>query len=515
MRKINRRAFNVGVTSSTILGSSLFQNQAYCGLVPSADFEPDIEFDLVAQKTKTQVWKGEKTDVFKYVGEVTSGRKESVKNLPSYLGPTLDFNRGEKVRIRFKNELDEPSIVHWHGLIVPEPADGHPQLSIKPNQEYVYEFEVNNRAGTYWYHPHPHGRTGYQVYYGLGGVFIVRDPSEKSINLPSGTDEHILVIQDRRANRKNQFEYVSAPSDSMMGFLGNEILINGESDKSIKVDRKPNRIRLLNLSNSRVYKFAWSDDSPMNVIGTDGGLLAGDEGPVKKPFIVLGPAERVEIWEDFSSKKANSEVKLISQEFQFKVGMGMGRNRFWSKLGDRNGRGMMRMMRGPGEKLEIATFKISDSKPQKGQLPKLPGKKPKATVADKEYKTSLGFRAMQGFLNGKQWVMDNMAHVDANEIIPLNKTIDWVFDNATEPGMLMPHPMHLHGVQFRIVERKGDGADDLAKGVVDSGLKDTVMVFAGDEVKIQFKPTVPGLFVYHCHNLEHEDRGMMRNFLVK
>lgn len=111
--------------------------------------------------------------------------------------------------------------------------------------------------------------------------------------------------------------------------------------------------------------------------------------------------------------------------------------------------------------------------------------------------------------------MDDMTHTSPDEILQQNESVLWTFDNATEMGMQMAHPMHLHGVQFRIVERKGPEPADLSQGVLDVGEKDTVMVFAGQTVTIQATPTVSGLFVYHCHNLEHEDGGMMRNFRVE
>ena len=478
----------------------------------ASGFRPDIEIKLVAERGEAAIWNGKKTPVLQFRGEVLHGRKDALRESGGYLGPTLDFVRGEQVRIRFENKLDEPTIVHWHGMIVPEAADGHPQLAIKPGESYTYEFKVINRAGTYWYHPHPHGRTGFQVYHGLGGALIVRAPAEKPIGLPAGADEHLLVIQDRRADDENRFQYVAKMSnrmmmDRMMGILGDRVLVNGQAYKTIKVARRPNRLRLLNLSNARLYKLAWSDGLPMHVIGTDGGLLSGEEGPRKVPFVVLGPAERVEVWKDFSTHKAGSEVKLISEEYSLLMGMGMGGNRRMMKMGPDNGGGL-------GEKLTIAKFQINDDAATPGELPKLPGQKPKLAKVTREIKTTLSFRMMRGFLNGKQWDMKDMTHVGPDETLKLNESVIWTFDNSSAPGMLMPHPIHLHGVQFRILERNGGGGDDLVKGVLDTGDNDTVMVFAGDVVKIQVTPTVPGLFVYHCHNLEHEDAGMMRNFRV-
>jgi FtsP/CotA-like multicopper oxidase with cupredoxin domain len=497
------------------LGTALMP---HLGLGANGPFQPDVEIELVAEQGEESIWDGPKTAVMRFRGRVLRGREDALRDSGSFLGPTLDFVRGEKVRIQFTNRLSEPTIVHWHGMIVPEAADGHPRLAIKPGEKYVYEFTVVNRAGTYWYHPHPHGRTGFQVYHGLGGVLIVRDPLENSIGLPPRTDEHVLAIQDRRVDGDHQFQYASQMMDHMMGILGDRILVNGKANRTLTVSRRPNRLRLLNLSNARLYKLAWADGAPMHIIGTDGGLLNASEGPRKVPFVVLGPAERVELWEDFSSRDSLQEVKLLSEEFTLKVSMGMGAGPGMGPgRGMGRGRGpggMMGMMRGPGEKLEIATFRVADQPPEKGAQPQLLQEKTQQEDARRHVTTRIGFRMMRGFLNGRQWDMKDMSHTDRNERLRLNQLVDWTFDNVTEPGMSMPHPMHLHGVQFRILERKGTGAGDLAPGVIDVGVKDTVMVFSGDTLKIQFTPTVAGLFVYHCHNLEHEDTGMMRNFRV-
>lgn len=519
---LSRRTVLGSAASTLISLNSLVAQSQSRSSKRAARFEPDVELKLVAEQSEAAIWGGRKTRVMQFRGEVLAGRETAMRDSGSFLGPTLDLLRGERVRIRFENHLNEPTIVHWHGMIVPEAADGHPRLAVKPGANYTYEFTVENRAGTYWYHPHPHGRTGFQVYHGLGGALIVRDPEEDSIELPAGDNEHVLVIQDRRADENNQLQYVSHMMDRMSGVLGDRVLINGQPNFSPTVSRGPSRLRLLNLSNARLYKLAWSDGSPMHVIGTDGGLLSGEEGPRKVPFVVLGPAERIELWEDFSTRSGGSEATLISQEFSLPMGMGMGPGRRMMMrpgMGPGRGRGpgmgMMGMMSGPGQKLTIAKFRVADEEASKGTLPTLPGRKPQLPRASKQVLTKLGFRMMRGFLNGKQWDMRNMSSTDRNEILKRNEPVIWTFDNNSEPGMLMPHPMHLHGVQFRVLERKGTGAGELAKGVIDAGDKDTVMVFAGDVVKIQVTPTVEGLFVYHCHNLEHEDAGMMRNFRVR
>lgn len=130
--------------------------------------------------------------------------------------------------------------------------------------------------------------------------------------------------------------------------------------------------------------------------------------------------------------------------------------------------------------------------------------------------TRLAFRHMRGFLNGREFEMEAVAN---DERVPRNEPLLWTFEHDGSGGMnmLMPHPMHVHGVRFRIVERKrgADAPADVADGLIDQGYKDSVLVFPGERVNLLLAATEPGLFMYHCHNLEHEDAGMMRNFLVE
>lgn len=145
---------------------------------------PDVAISLVAAPDRVSIWPGSETRVLRFAAEVLKGRPDAVRPSPSYLGPTLELRRGERVRIEFINRTGEPSIVHWHGMIVPDKADGHPRFAVKTGASYTYEFTVRNPAGTYLYHPHPHGRTGRQIYFGLAGLLIVRDDEERGAGVP-------------------------------------------------------------------------------------------------------------------------------------------------------------------------------------------------------------------------------------------------------------------------------------------------------------------------------------------
>jgi FtsP/CotA-like multicopper oxidase with cupredoxin domain len=184
----------------------------------AAVFAPDVEITLTAGTGSTQILPGAATTTWGYKGEVVGGNPGAVQPIPdSYLGPILRLRKGQKVRINFKNELDEETIIHWHGLITPPGMDGHPQDDIGPGETYVYEFEVKNRAGTYWFHPHPHERTAYQAYMGLAGLLLVSDEEEAALALPAGAYDVPVVIQDRTFDADNQLVY---PTSKMQGMAG-------------------------------------------------------------------------------------------------------------------------------------------------------------------------------------------------------------------------------------------------------------------------------------------------------
>ncbi len=261
---------------------------------PSAAFTPDLDITLRAAPAEVQILPGAKTTAWTYQAQVNAGDPAAVQAIPgSYLGPIIRARTGQKLRVTFENALpdaSQSSIIHWHGLHVPAAADGHTSAVVAPGQRYVYEFTVTNRAGSYWFHPHPHGVIARQVIMGMAGLFLVGDDEERAAGLPTGDQDLPVVIQDRTFDGQNQFVYAPDMMSQMMGFLGERILVNGTPDLTLDLSTRAYRLRLLNGSNSRIYKLAWSDQMPLTVIGTDGGLL---EAPVTRPFVMLSPGERV------------------------------------------------------------------------------------------------------------------------------------------------------------------------------------------------------------------------------
>jgi len=498
-------------TLGLIAGSSfpLFSPSAY-GLDQEASlntaktgFKPDLDLTLVPQVDEAAILPGGPTRVWRYRAIVNQGDSNSVVEIPeSYLGPIIKVRRGENIRIRFKNDMPEKSIIHWHGLHVPAIMDGHPRYAVAPGQSFLYEFTVTNRAGTYWYHPHPHGRTGPQVYGGLAGLFLVSGKEELAAGLPENQYDIPLVIQDRTFDVNNQLVYLSRNRMARMtGFLGDRILVNGKPDFTLPVSTTAYRLRLLNGSNSRIYRLAWQDGRPLTIIATDGGLL---EKPVQRRYAFLAPGERIELWVDFSDNSVGYETGLISLPFD----------------GGGTGRGMM-MGSDAGLPLGagFSVFKVKVNLKVNRSF-ELPQKLSEVTPVDLLNTTGLGrprefyltMGHMQWSINGRTFQMEDVAE---NEIVQLGSKEIWEFNN-TGGGMMrmmnMPHPIHLHGKQFRVVGRSGVRHD----GYVDEGWKDTVLLMPGERVKILTEYSdYPGLFLYHCHNLEHEDMGMMRNYFVK
>jgi FtsP/CotA-like multicopper oxidase with cupredoxin domain len=465
--------------------------------------------------------------------------------------------------------------------------------AIDPGETLVYEFVVLNRAGMNIYHPHPHEATAKQVYHGLAGALFVHDEEEAKLELPSGEYEIPIVIQDRLFDEQNQLIYAHNMHDRMVGFYGDRILVNGFPDFKIDVASRAYRLRVLNGSTARIYKLGWDDGTPITVIGVDGGLL---EKPEIKPYVMLAPGERLDVWADFSGRNEGSQLVMRSLPFSGVLPK-MAERMMHGGMG-----GMMHDYRLPvGSEYPIftarVTKKVSDSPKLPSQLSKINWHQISATAnPDKPVPIGIYEGPMAMLLNGRPYAYNDIQDI---ERIKLNTVqLMEIFhahggsgghgkgsasaagehgaenqnggmggmdhkgggmgmmggmkhgDDDQKGGgqgmggmmgmghmgggmgmmdgmggmsmmMAMAHPIHLHGQQFQIVSRSvsADAETDYAtvrEGFIESGLKDTVLVMPGEKVRI-IKPfqDFKGLFMYHCHNLEHEDMGMMRDFLVE
>ncbi len=481
---------------------------------------PDVELELTASPTAISLLPGAPTNMWHYSARLLRGPASTLQTLDgTHLGPVIRVRRGQRVRVRFRNQLPEPSIVHWHGLDVPESADGHPRLAVDAGGEYVYDFTVTNRAGTSWYHPHPHMRTAAQAYQGLAGLFLVSDDGEDALKLPSGAGELLFALQDRRFDANNQLVYPQ-PADgggmgrmgrggmgrggmmqmmeTMNGWLGDRMLVSGRIQPTIDVDRRTYRVRVLNGSNSRFYKLGWSSQQPVVVIGNDGGLFAR---PQTLRSLTLAPGQRADLILDLADRRGGETVQLLSLPFPADaVGhAGMMRNSFAVPQ---------------GAALTLATLRVSAKQGPRYSVPeRLTADTFTASSSAPVRRVPLTFMQMNWFIDGRTF---EMGTVTPAETVDAGSTHIWEFENRPMMGMGMAHPMHMHGKQFRVLSRAGADNNALREGIHDQGWTDTVVVLPGETVRVQVTfSDYPGLFLYHCHILEHEDMGMMRNFRIR
>ncbi len=433
---------------------------------------------LVASVGSQTIWPGATTPVWTLGG--------------SFPGPTIRVGRGAGFSARIENRLSEPTNVHWHGLAAPPEMDGHPSDLIAPGQSRDIAFPIVDRAGTYWYHPHPDGRTARQVYGGMAGFFIVEDDREVTLGLPSGEYDVPLALQDRRTSPDHSLTYAPGPMDLMAGVLGDAVLVNGKPDAVLPVAATLYRLRLLNGSNARVYRLAFADGRSFHVIGTDGGLL---ERPVPVTALDLGPGERVELLVDLARDPVGTSILLRSLAFTVPGGMGGG---------------MMPGMGGGGASqgtaLDVLRLRVERSGPA-ARVPEalVPFERLDTARAEgtQAFVLSMGMMPVAGAftINGRSFDarrIDVRARRGRLEL--------WQVRNASSE----PHPFHVHATSFQVVSRTSGplGAQDL-------GWKDTVLSWPGETVTLAIRfEQYAGLYVLHCHNLEHEDAGMMLNLEV-
>ncbi len=406
----------------------------------------------------------------------------------SLLGPSFRINRGDVMNVLLQNNLSEHTNIHWHGLKIPALMDGHPDQLASAGGTFRYQFTINQRAGLSWYHPHPHEMTGKQVFQGLAGMFIINDTEEAALSLPSGQYELPLVIQDKRIS-SNGITYNPSMEEVMAGYMGESIIVNGIYSPYTEVATRYYRLRILNGSNARVYNLALSNNADLIIIGNDGGLL---KNPVTVKEILVAPGERLDVLVNFSSSTIGTEIYLVSKEF------GNG--------GNAQGKQGFKIMKFKVAVSSAITFTVP------ANLSAITPIAAASAIRTRVFEISNAMEhhgvpmnngmQMRHRINGKLF---DSSRID--ETVAANTNEIWVFDNSNGDE---PHPMHLHGVFFQVLQRSGGRGNLIAS---ENGWKDTVLVMPGETVKVlvPFENNT-GKFVFHCHNLEHEDDGMMLQY---
>jgi suppressor of ftsI/bilirubin oxidase len=444
-----------------------------------------------------------------------------------YVNPTLVLRRGERVRVALANRIDEPTITHWHGLSLDARNDGNGILTIPPGTTYDYDFEVRDRGALYWYHPHPHGTTARQTYGGLFGLIEVEDGDDsalrRSLDLTPGVTEFTLLLQDRRAKAA----YLPTRAEMMHGFLGDELCVNGAPCGYLDVTTRLYRFRILNACNARTLRLALRTAAgasvPFTVIGTDGGLFAAPM-PAEQAFV--SPAERLDVLVDLRDATVGETVTLETLAFDpMHNDMGddvpaaadhaaMG-HASAGAAGHAHPRGGQRAGSAwpEGAPRALLQLRVRRRVRYDRRIPTALSTLGSIDVAGaRERPLRLGFNKGRWRINDRVFVMGETPIEVARDTTEI-----WLLRNYHTS---MPHAMHLHGFHFEVRERETSpdfigalAVDDRGRLPTDLGRRDTVLIWPGESVRVAIDFTMPftgpQVYMFHCHNLEHEDGGMM------
>lgn len=470
-------------------GSSLLLNACHTAedMIGEANWIVEGSFDRLLTQPSTSST-GTLLNARLSTSEILKARtSQTLSYANGLLGPTIRANTGQTVNVSLQNNLSEETNIHWHGLILPENMDGHPKDVTSSGNSIQYALPIIQRAGTYWYHPHPHGLTAKQVFMGLAGMFIVNDEEEAALNLPSGEFEVPLIIQDKRF-QGDQLDYSPTSEEIMSGYLGEQVTVNGIHAPYLNVAATWYRLRILNGSTARVYKLAITGGLKIHVIGSDGGLL---RSPETVSEILIGPGERLDVLVDFSQLSVGKEAYLVSNSFsQYNA---QGRQSF-KLMKFRVDRGSSLQFTLPSGLSDILVLDHTQSvKTRTFDISAMAG-------GEGGHGGEMGRHS----INGRTFVMERV-----DETVRAGTTEIWEFDNMMGDEI---HPMHIHGVQFQVLHRMGGRNEVMAS---EKGWKDTVLLMPGEKVRVIMTfPQYTGVFVFHCHNLEHEDDGMMLNYQI-
>ena len=444
--------------------------------VAAAPVPPVVPVTLRAAEAIVPVWPNMPTTLATYNGV--------------YPSPTFRARLGEIIDVTLDNQLPEGTNIHWHGLTVPADMDGHPMDVVAAGSSFRYTFPVVDRAGTYWYHPHPDMMTGSQVYRGMAGFFLVGDPDEDALGLPAGAYDVPLLLQDRRLTPDRSFLYAPTMDDIASGYLGDVVLVNGVPDAELNVAAAAYRFRLLNGSNARVFRLAFEDRRVFHVIAGDGGLL---DAPSPVSELYLSPGERAEIYVDFSRSAGTPSMRLVSLPFDPQL------PRHHDARHDAPTGGLPM-----GAAMTVLRLSVNGTGPAPALPSALVPLQPmgRATVR-RQFILQMDHPPMHGNLTINGLAYDpNRVDVQSQRGV----TELWQVINGSDH----PHPFHVHATQFQVVHRSNRPIAPHERG-----RKDTVLLWPGDIVHLKVRfDHYPGIYVFHCHNLEHEDAGMMATLEV-
>lgn len=450
----------------------------------SADY-----YEIVQREGTVEMLPGVRTTVWGYNG--------------IFPGPTIESRSGRRTVVRHLNELPVPVVVHLHGGHTPPTSDGYPtdlilptgtgpgqtrsmvddpQASVTTGQR-TYTYPLQQRAAILWYHDHRMDYTGASIWRGLAGFHLIRDPEEDALPLPRGDRELPLMITDRAFTADGSLRYPSidpslattpgVTTGYTAGVLGDVILVNGRPWPLAHVDGARYRMRVLNASNARRYRLALDPPPPggggLVQIGSDGGLL---EHPISHDAIDIAPAERFDVIVDFARYPVGQHVTLVNQF-------------------------------GTGPTAAVMRFQVARAATDDTHIPDrlstIAALDPTAATVTRTMLFQDHGQTMGWTINGAPF---SPGHVNAAPRL-----------GAVEVWRLISdfhHPIHLHLVHFQVLSRGLNGP-----GPYDHGWKDVLDLRPAEEAAIITRfDGDPGRYVFHCHNLEHEDMAMMGNFTL-
>jgi blue copper oxidase len=434
------------------------------------------EIELVMQNGQHEFYAGVQSETMGFNG--------------NYLGPTIRLYKDTDATITFTNNIGEPTTVHGHGLHVPGEIDGGPQSAIPPGESWQITIPVRQEAGMSWYHPHLMGKTAHHVHAGLAGIYLIEDENSQALDLPKeyGVNDIPLVVQDRSFTDGKMNEYAVTEQQIKNGLREDTLVVNGTVDPYHIVPEGWVRLRLLNGSNARFYRFSFADNATFHKIATEGGFL---NQPVAMTYIDMAPGERNEIMIDLSDK---SNAALIADLLRA--------DSEEADLWDED-----------TPKALVVELRVDPTLQASGTLPETLNDIAYFERADAtQIRTiSLDMEVRGGTEENKDMFGINGQAMDMgfiNERIKKGEVEIWRIT-----GQRMPHPFHLHGASFQILTLNGEPPTE-----ADRGWKDTVVVW--DEVteiivRFDYEATEEFPFMYHCHMLEHEEYGMMGQFTVE
>jgi bilirubin oxidase len=441
-------------------------------------------FQLSFKNDSSSFFQGHKTKTYAYGND-------------TFLGPTLILRRGWNISPGIFNQSDDTTTLHWHGLHIPAHADGGPHSPILSGQTWEPHFTCLDKAGTYWYHPHFHGKTGKQTMKGAAGLIIVRDGEEAQLPLPRtyGKDDFPIILQSLQFDPNQQI----IPN----GLQDSILLVNGTQNPYLNVPGQWLRFRILNASNARNFRIGFSENLPFYVIGNDGGLLGR---PVALTRCNLAPGERIECMIDLTGRNGQT-LHLRSFASEIPAGTQGGPLGFLPPGTP--------PMSSPLNGIDFSLLELRVGQPLPGLQTQLPDSLVNFQRLEESSSVNERFFRFASVVPGSPagpFVINDsvfsMERVDFS--VPVGNTEIWSLHNQT----VVAHPFHLHGFSFFILDRFG-----APPAPEEAGRKDMVQLAPNEQVRIISRfnnfadTTMP--YMYHCHILHHEDEGMMGQFVVK